>query len=62
MIKVNQLLKALPRSANVLIEESFAAIDTHVDPARKARASGIHRTKFEYLDESTDGHARTHQI
>jgi len=60
MIKISQLLKALSKTQNVLIEESFASLDTHVDPARKARSSGIHRTKFESIDQSTDGHARTH--
>src|SRR5574343_163076 len=59
MININQLLKALPKTTTVLVEESFVSLDTHVDPARKARSSGISRTKLESLDQTADGHART---
>lgn len=62
MINISQLLNALPKSATTLVEESFAELDSHVDPSRKARASSIGMTKFTGLSESDDGHARTNWL
>lgn len=60
MINVKKLMENLQLSyPKPILEHSFVELDNNVDPARKARASGL-GAFYQYLDESSDGHASTH--
>jgi len=60
MINVKKLLENLQTTyPKPLMEHSFVELDSHVDPARKSRATGL-GAFYKYVDETPDGHTATH--